>query len=93
MRAHRNILRICPSIRQSKHLVAGLEPFFPSSFLAQLCNCSRELDAEDLRRMRRYGVVAFTLEQVHAVQSKGFDLDQGLGFAQLGLGHVGDVQG
>jgi hypothetical protein len=93
MRRHGDILCIRAAIRKTKHLIALLEALLTAAFGAQLCDGARELDAEDLGRAGGYGVLALSLQQVHAVQTEGLDLDERLGLAELGLGHIGNVEG
>lgn len=47
---------------------------------------SGEFDSECQRGLRGQGVFAFTLEEVHAVEAKGFDFDERLGGCRCGYG-------
>jgi hypothetical protein len=90
---HGDVLCVRAAIRETEDFIALLEALFAAAFCAQLCDGSRELDAEDLGRARRYGVVALSLQQVHAVQTECLDLDECLRLAELRLGHIRDVEG
>ena len=49
---------------------------------------SAELDAEGLGGLGRQRVLPVALEDVHAVDAKGLDLDQGLTLPRVWSGHV-----
>jgi hypothetical protein len=91
MRTDSNKLRIRAPIRQSKHLVANFET--PLRLIAQLHNHTRELYTECFGGLRRNGIHALALEQVHTIEPEGFDSDEGLRASGFGLGDVGYVEG
>jgi hypothetical protein len=76
MRAHGDILRICASIRKSKHLIANLESTLGT--LPQRLNDARELYTEGLWSLRGDGIKSFALEEIHPVETEGFDFDESL---------------
>ena len=90
MRAHGNILRIRTTIGQPKYFISNFEA--PFGFIAHAVDYSRELDAERLGGMRGDGVLAKTLEEIHAVEAKGFDLYDGLRAGGGRFGDGGDVE-
>ena len=93
VRRHGDVLCVRTAVRKTKDFIALLEVLPATAFSAQLCNGARELDAEDLGRARGHRVLAFSLQQVHAVQTECLDLDERLGLAELGLGHIRNVKG
>lgn len=86
MRADRDILGVCTSIRQPENLVADVEP--PLRLAAKRFNRARELHPERRRRLWWQGIHALPLQQVHAVESKRLDLDDGLGARGSWFGRV-----
>ena len=93
VRADSNVLRIRSTIRQSEHFISSLEAFSSTTVCTELFDCTAELYTQDLRRTGWNGVHAFALEQVHAVQTKSANADEGLGCARRGTGDIGDVKG
>ena len=93
VRGHGDVLCVRAAICETEDLIALLEVLPAAAFCAQLCNRARELDAEDLGRAGGHRVLAFSLQQVHAVQTECLDLDERLGLAELGLGHIGNMKG
>jgi hypothetical protein len=90
MRAHRDILCIRATVGQPKYFVSNLEA--PFRFVSEAVDYSRELDAERLGGMRGNGVLANALEEIHAVEAKGFDLYDGLRAGGGRFGDGGDVE-
>jgi hypothetical protein len=76
MRAHGNVLCISTTVCQTKHSISLLEAAF--TLIGQFLDYTAEFDTEGLGSLGRERVVAFALEQVHAVETKGFDTDEGL---------------
>lgn len=82
-----NVLGVCATVREAKDLVSSLEIAVVAR--AKGFNSPAELDSQSLGRLRREGVIAKTLDLVHAVDAKGLDLDQGFTFTRRGLWRVG----
>lgn len=79
------------SVSETEDLVASLEA--SARLLGFLRNDAREFDTQDLACLWRERVVALALQQVHAIEAKGFDLHNSVvGFGGLGHGHLGDKQ-
>lgn len=87
VRADRDVLGICASVREAEDLVADLEMLFDC--WTEGGDSAAELDAEDGSGLGWERVVAIALEQVHAVKPEGFDFYDGLAGASGGLGGVG----
>jgi hypothetical protein len=74
MCAHGNVLCISTTICQTKHSITLLEATL--ALIGQFLDYTAEFDTESLGSLGRKRVVAFALEQVHAVETKGFDADE-----------------
>jgi hypothetical protein len=91
MRAHSNVLCIGTTVCQSKHSITLLEAAF--TLIGQFLDYTTEFDTESLGSLGRERVVAFALEQVHAVETKGFDADEGLSGGGSGAFDLVDEEG
>jgi hypothetical protein len=76
MCAHGNVLRISTTVRETKHSIALFETAL--ALRSEFLDYTAEFDTEGLGGLGRERVVAFALEQVHAVETEGFDADEGL---------------
>lgn len=77
-------------ISQPKNFIPGLKVTICP--LRNLLDNTRELYTQRRRRLRRNGILALALQQVHAVQTEGFDLHEGLSREGGGLGDVVDKE-
>jgi hypothetical protein len=91
MCAHGNVLCISTAICQTKHSIALLEATL--ALIGQFLNYATEFDTKSLGSLGRKRVVAFALEQVHAVQTEGFDADEGLSGGRGGAFDLVDEEG
>lgn len=82
VRAHGNVLCISASVGQAEHGVSLSEAAF--GFRGQLLDDTAEFHAEGLGCLRGNRVLSFSLQQVHAVETKGLDADEGLSCRGLG---------
>lgn len=71
-----NILSVSASVRKAENSIAFLEAVL--AFSAELFDRTGELNAHCCRSLRRERVQAFTLEEIHAVQTKSFHFDESL---------------
>jgi hypothetical protein len=83
-----DVLGIGASVGQPKDLVADLEPV-AGILGAKGLDDAAELDAERLGGLRGHRVEAAALDNVHAVDAEGGDLDDGLAWGGGGLGGFG----
>lgn len=89
--AHGNVLCVRAAVGQAKHLVAGLEEAVVAG--AKRLDDAAELDAQRRGCLWRQRVHAAALDNVHAVDAKGGNLDNGLALCRGRLGGLGvDVQ-
>jgi hypothetical protein len=89
--AHGNVLCISAAVCQTKHSITLLESVL--TLRSKLFNYTAEFDSESCRSLRRERVVAFALEQVHAVETKGLDTDESLCGRGLGTFDLVDEEG
>ena len=76
------------SISQPKYLISNSETLlYP---VAETLNDTRELYPQGLWCLGRYRILALALEQIHAVETKGFDLHYRVRFFRLGFWYLGD---
>lgn len=90
VRTDGNVLGIRASVREPKHLIALLESAL--ALLCQLLDDAAELDAQRRRRLRGDRIHAFTLQQVHAVESESLDTNERLRGCRLRSFDGADVQ-
>lgn len=97
-RAHGNVLGIRAAVRQAKNLIADLESVAggglgtlvgPLAARSEGVDDAAKLDAEGCRGLGREGIPTEALDDVHAVDAKGPDADEGLTGRRLRGGHVG----
>jgi hypothetical protein len=74
--AHGNVLCISTTVRQTKHGITLFETAL--ALRSEFLDYTAEFDAQSFGGLGRERVVAFALEQVHAVETEGFDADEGL---------------
>ena len=91
MCAHGNVLCISTAVCQTEHSIALLESVL--TLRSEFLDYTAEFDSESCRSLRRERVVAFTLEQVHAVKTKGLDADESLCGRRLGTFDLVDEEG
>jgi len=79
-----DVFSVGAAVREPKDFVADGEAVFGGG--AEGLDYAGELDAEGFGGLRGERVVAFALEEVHAVEAEGFDFDEGAGGVGGGLG-------
>ena len=82
-RADGDILSVRTPVRQPKHLITGAEAVVPFSTGAEGVNGPAELHTESVRGLWWERIRAVALEDVHAVDAEGLDLDEGLARRRL----------
>jgi hypothetical protein len=87
MRAHSNILCISAPIGQPKHFITDFE--FALCTRRNTLDDAGEFDAQDWTGLGWEWVMAFALEEVHAIQAEGFDLYYGVCILCCGLRDFG----
>lgn len=88
VRRDSNVLSVRATVSKAKDGIALLEAVLAVG--AQLLNGARELDTHGRRSLRRKRVETFALEEIHAVEAEGLDLDEGLGAGDLRPGDIID---
>ena len=89
--AHGNVLCVSTTVCQTKHSIALLETVL--ALRSKLLNYAAKFNTEGFGSLGWERVVAFALEQVHAVQTKGLDADEGLCGGGLGTFDFVDEEG
>lgn len=77
------------SVSKTKHLVSHLKSFL--RLVTKGLDDARKFDAQGFGCLRRKGILALSLEDVHSVQSEGFDFYKSLCFRWLGFIDIRDV--
>lgn len=89
--AHGNILCISTAVCQTKHSITLLESVL--ALRSEFFDYTAEFDTEGCGSLGRQRVVAFALEQVHAVETEGLDADESLCGGRLGTFDLVDEEG
>ena len=94
VRAERDVLGVRSPIREPEDLVVLLERLVVAGRGTEGLDRAAELDTHDGAGLWGQWIAALTLKEVHAVETEGFDLDQGLGRTgfRFGIRRV-DVEG
>jgi hypothetical protein len=79
------------NLRQPKNLVSHFKAIFTA--FCQTLNRATKLHTKGLWSLRRNGIVAISLEQIHAIEAKRFNLHYGLALGGSGLWDVGEKEG
>lgn len=86
MRADCDILGICSAISKAEYCVTFLEATL--ALLGDLFDDTTKLNTESLGSLRRYWIVTFSLDEVHAIEAKCLDFHQCLSMI---YGRPGDL--
>ena len=91
VRAHGNVLCISTTIRQTKHSITLFETIL--ALRSEFFDYTAEFYTEGFGSLGRKRVLAFALEQVHAVETEGFDADESLCGCGFGTFNFVDEEG
>lgn len=91
MRADDNVFGISTTVRQTKHSITLLETTL--ALRSEFFDYTAEFHTEGLGCLGGNGVLAFALEEIHAVETEGFDADESLSGRGLGTFDLVDEEG